>query len=136
MLPLLPFVAGVAAGVYAAKALRRSDVQDSLRRAAGALREAADITLQQMRSDSAQWRERWNYDGAYADAPDDSDMETPDAVRDGCDECCAEAPRRRRATRRGGRRYSRREESDSGFDTEDDAPAAEAGDEDDASERA
>ena len=46
MLPLLPFVAGVAVGVYAANALRRSDVRENLQRTAKTLFDAAQAFMQ------------------------------------------------------------------------------------------
>ena len=52
MLPLLPFVAGVAVGVYAANALRRSDVRENLQRTAKTLFDAAQAFMQQC---SEQW---------------------------------------------------------------------------------
>lgn len=121
MLPLLPFVAGVAVGVYAANALRRSDVRENLQRSAKTLFDAAQATVQQC---SEQWRaqcEQWG----QAHAPDvDEEGEHEDAADSDLDDDAYEAPCRR-STRRGGRRRSRREEPDSGFDAEDDAPASE-----------
>ena len=126
MLPLIPFIAGVAAGVVAANAWRRGDVQGGLQRASRAMRDAADESMRRVRRSSAQWRARWEAaadgDAPAADAGDDIEM-----VNAAGDEPDADAPRRRSSSARrgGGRRRMRREEPDSGFD-EDDAPAGEA----------
>lgn len=126
MLPLLPFVAGVAVGVYAANALRRSDVRENLQRSAKTLFDAAQASMQDLKQRSEQWRaqcEQWG----QARAPDmDEEGEQEDAADSDLDDDAYEAPRRR-STRRGGRRRARREEPDSGFDAEDDAPASEMG---------
>ena len=126
MLPLLPFVAGVAVGVYAANALRRSDVRENLQRSAKTLFDAAQASMQDLKQRSEQWRaqcEQWG----QAHAPDvDEEGEQEDAADSDLDDDAYEAPRRR-STRRGGRRRARREEPDSGFDAEDDVPASEMG---------
>lgn len=125
MLPLLPFVAGVAVGVYAANALRRSDVRENLQRTAKTLFDAAQASMQDLKQRSGQWRaqcEQWG----RAHAPDmDEEGEQEDVADSDLDDDACEPQPRRRSTRRGGRRRARREEPDSGFDAEDDAPASE-----------
>ncbi|MBQ9579047.1 MAG: hypothetical protein IJR28_05905 [Ottowia sp.] len=137
MLPLLPFLAGVAAGAFAVNALRRSDVQGGIQRARRAVREAADASMQRARRRSAQWCERWCRTDGDADAPEAEDIEMVDASGDACDD---DAPRRR-SIRRGGRRRAHREEPERSPDAEDNAaedstPAAEADGGSEASERA
>ena len=122
MLPLIPFIAGVAAGAFAANALRRSDVRENLQQTAKTLFDAAQATMQDLQQRSGQWRaqcERWGQ--AYA--PDMDDEDEQGAADSELDD--DEPQPRRRSTRRGGRRRTRREEPDSGFDAEDDAPASE-----------
>ena len=135
MLPLLPFVAGVAVGVYAANALRRSDVRENLQRTTKSLFDAAQASMQHLQQRSEQWRaqcERWG----QAHAPDMDEEGEQDAADSDLDDNAYEPQPRRRSTRRGGRRRSRREELDSGFDAEDDAPASENGEESEDSEHA
>ena len=122
MLPLLPFAAGIAVGVYAAKALQRGDVRENLQKTAKTLFDAAQATMQDLQQRSGQWRaqcERWG----QAHAPDMDDEDERDAADSELDD--DEPQPRRRNTRRGGRRRTRREEPDSSFDAEDDAPASE-----------
>ena len=135
MLPLLPFAAGIAVGVYAAKALQRGDVRENLQKTAKTLFDVAQATMQDLQQRSGQWRaqcERWGQQAAYA--PDMDDEDEQGAADSELDD--DEPQPRRRNTRRGGRRRTRREEPDSSFDTEDDAPASEAANEGSASERA
>ncbi len=120
MFPLLPFIAGVATGVFAVNALRRSDVQRGLRRARRVVREAADASVQRARSSSAKWHEYWSRTDDEADAPGTEDKEVVDATFD--DKQGADAPRRR--TRRGGHRRTRQEEPDNGLEAKDAASEA------------
>lgn len=135
MLPLLPFVAGVAVGVYAANALRRSDVRENLQRTTKSLFDAAQASMQHLQQRSEQWRaqcEQWR----QARASDmDEEGEQEDAADSDLDDDACEPQPRRRSTRRGGRRRARREEPDSGFDAEDSHPAENDAD-DDEDERA